>query len=70
MLDAPITGDRDPDRLVKLAKDSMRNHIPELIEALTGRFTEHHAFICRMHLDRNSSITVWVEQLTNRIEGG
>jgi len=24
---------------------------PELIEALTGRFGEHHAFLARLHLD-------------------
>ncbi|MDN5654188.1 MAG: IS110 family transposase [Kocuria sp.] len=68
MLDALITGERDPDRLAEPAKGAMRNRIPELVEALTGRFTEHHAFICRMHLDRIDSITEWVEQLTNRIE--
>ncbi len=68
MLDALITGDRDPDCLAGLAKGAMRNRIPELVEALTGRFTEHHAFICRMRLDRIDSITERVEQLTNRIE--
>lgn len=30
----------------------MRMKIPELFEALTGRFTEYHMFICRMHLER------------------
>jgi len=29
----------------------MRAKIPVLTEALTGRFTEHHAFLTRMHLD-------------------
>jgi transposase len=46
----------------------MRPRIPELVEALNGRFEEHHAFICRMHLERIDSITGWVDQLTEKIE--
>lgn len=68
MLDALINGERNPDVLAELAKGTMRRRIPELVEALTGRFTEHHAFICRMHLDRIDSVTVWVDQLTEKIE--
>lgn len=68
MLDALINGERDPGTLAGLARGTMRRRIPELTEALNGRFAEHHAFICRMHLERIDSLTDWVGQLTARIE--
>lgn len=68
MLQALINGERDPSRLAELAKGVMRRRIPELTEALTGRFREHHGFICRMHLDRIDSIDAWIGQLDERIE--
>lgn len=68
MLEALIQGERDPQVLASLAKGAMRRRIPELVEALTGRFEEHHAFLCKMHLERIDSITGWVEKLTERIE--
>jgi transposase len=68
MLEALIKGERDPQVLANLAKGAMRPRIPELVEALTGRFEEHHAFICTMHLERIDSITGWVEKLTEKIE--
>lgn len=68
MLNALIQGERNPDTLADLARGTMRRRIPELTEALTGRFTEHHAFICRMHLERIDAITGWTNQLTDRIE--
>ena len=45
MLEALISGDRDPAGLADLAKRRLRSKIPELTEALTGRFNEHHAFL-------------------------
>lgn len=68
MLTALINGERDPQVLANLAIGRMRPRIPELIEALTGRFEDHHAFICTMHLDRVDSITNWVDALTVRID--
>lgn len=43
MLQAPIDGQRDPTVLADLAKRRLRSKIPALTEALTGRFSEHHA---------------------------
>lgn len=68
MLDTLIAGERSPQVLAELAKGKMRVKIPELVEALTGRFKEHHAFICRMHLERIDQISGWVDQLTERID--
>ena len=51
-----------------LAKRRLRIKIPELTEALTGRFTDHHAFLTRLHLDLIDQHTHAVAELTARIE--
>lgn len=43
MLHALADGERDPVVLASLAKGVLRNKIPQLEDALVGRFTEHHA---------------------------
>lgn len=49
MLEALIGGQRDPAVLADLARRRMRAKIPALTQALTGRFTDHHAFMARRH---------------------
>ncbi len=68
MLDALIAGQRDPGELADLAKRRMRSKIPALTEALTGRFTEHHAFLARVHLDLIDQRSHAIAELTTRIE--
>ena len=68
MLEAMIAGDRDPAALADLARRRLRSKIPALTEALTGRFTDHHAFLARVHLDLIDHHTAAVHQLTARIE--
>lgn len=68
MLDALINGERDPVALAELAKRRLRSKIPQLIEALTGRFTEHHAFLARVHLDLIDHHSHAIGDLTARIE--
>ena len=68
MLEALIAGDRDPAALADLAKRRLRSKIPELTEALTGRFSEHHAFLARVHLDLIDRHTAAIDKLTARIE--
>ncbi len=68
MIEALIAGNRDPAGLADLAKRRLRSKIPELTEALNGRFTEHHAFLARVHLDVIDRHTEAIDQLTARIE--
>jgi transposase len=68
MLEALIAGDRDPARMADLARRRMRSKIPELTEALAGRFTSHHAFLARVHLDLIDQHTAAIGQITARIE--
>ncbi|MFE6849094.1 hypothetical protein ACFVFP_42405, partial [Streptomyces sp. NPDC057686] len=46
-----VAGERDPGRLADLAIGRARNKIPQLVEALDGEFTGHHAFMVRHYLD-------------------
>ena len=50
MLEALIAGERDPQVLAQMARGRMRTKITPLTQALVGRFGQHHAFLCRMHL--------------------
>ena len=68
MLEALVEGERDPAVLADMAKRRLRSKIPELTEALHGRFGDHHAFLVRLHLDLIDQHTVAIEQLTARIE--
>ncbi|MCX4530076.1 IS110 family transposase [Streptomyces sp. NBC_00841] len=68
MLQALIDGQRDPQVLADLAKRRMRSKIPELGQALTGRFREHHAFLTRLYLDQYDQLTSAIKQLTVRVE--
>ncbi|MED7829001.1 IS110 family RNA-guided transposase, partial [Streptomyces chiangmaiensis] len=68
MLEALIAAERDPQVLAELAKGKLRNKIPELTEALTGRFREHHAFLVRLYLDQYDRLTAMIDQVTGRIE--
>ncbi len=43
MLRALVAGERDPEVLADLAKQRLRKKIPQLRQALRGRFDEHHA---------------------------
>jgi transposase len=44
MMRAMVEGIADPEALAELAKARLRAKLPELRQALTGRFRDHHAF--------------------------
>src|SRR5215217_6141566 len=50
MLTALINGERDPVVLAELAKGRLRNKLPQLRQALRGRFGDHHALLLRLAL--------------------
>lgn len=68
MLEAMIAGQDEPAVLADLAKRRMRSKIPALTEALTGRFSEHHGFLARLHLDLIDQHSAAIDELTARIE--
>ncbi|MFG2794712.1 IS110 family transposase [Streptomyces sp. NPDC048419] len=68
MLEALIAGQRDPQVLAEMAKGSMRRKTDTLIEALTGNFGDHHAFLARTMLDRIDACTATETRLSTHID--
>jgi transposase len=68
MLEALVAGERDPLVLAEMALGSMRGKREILAEALTGRFTDHHAFMVRAMLDRVDACTAMEARLSERID--
>src|SRR5664279_3174415 len=68
MIEALIGGQRDPRILAEMARGRMRGKRAALIEALTGRFDDHHGELARMLLDAYDALTAQIEQLTTRVD--
>ncbi|MCX4762434.1 IS110 family transposase [Streptomyces sp. NBC_01275] len=67
MLEALIAGERDPHVLAEMARASMRAKRQILAQALTGQFTDHHAFLARTMLDRIDAVTATEARLSEEI---
>ncbi len=72
MIEALIDGERRGGVLADLAIGRMRSagKLADLSMALTGRFTGHHATLCRLHLDRIKLLGDAVGGLDDRIAAG
>ena len=68
MLDALVAGERDPEVLADLALGRLKEKRPMLVEALLGRFNEHHAFMTQSHLDQIDAYTTRIQVMTDRID--
>jgi transposase len=65
---ALIAGERDPVVLAGLARGTLRSKTARLIEALTGRFTDHHAFLLDRMLHRIDAISADIAAVQQRID--
>jgi transposase len=68
MIEALIDGERRGQVLADLAKGTMRAKIPDLSMALQGRFGDHHALMCRLHLDHIAHLDEMIAKLDAQIE--
>jgi transposase len=68
MLDALVAGERNPAVLADLAKASLRDKRDQLTLAMTGRFSEHHAFLVGLHLQVIDQQTAAIGELITKIE--
>ena len=68
MTEALIAGQRDPKALAALARGRLRVKHAALVQALTGRFDDHHAELARMLLDQIDALSRHIDQLTSKIE--
>jgi transposase len=68
MIEALIAGQRDPQKLADLARGRMKAKHAALVEALTGRFDDHHGELASILLAQIDGLTRQIDQLTARIE--
>jgi transposase len=68
MIEALTGGERRGPVLAQLAKGRMRVKIPDLSMALEGRFGEHHALMCRLHLDHTDHLEAMIKRLDAQVE--
>jgi transposase len=68
MIEALIDGERRGAVLADLALGKMRAKIPDLQLALEGRFGEHHALMCRLHLDHIDHLETMTTRLDTQVE--
>jgi transposase len=68
MLTALVAGERDPKVLAELAKGRLRAKLPQLRQALRGRFGEHHALLVGLALDHLEHLEQAIATLDGRID--
>jgi len=68
MIEALTDRERRPRVLADLARGKMRTKIPDLAMALEGRFGDHHALMCRLHLDHIDHLDAMIARLDAQIE--
>lgn len=68
MIEALIAGQRDPKVLAGMARGRMRIKHAALVEALNGRFDDHHGELARLLLDQIDALNAQIDRLTGRIE--
>ena len=68
MIEALIAGERDPKVLADLARGKLKAKRARLLEALNGRFDDHHADLARLLLDQIDACSDKIDRLTARIE--
>jgi len=68
MLHALVAGERDPEVLAELAKGRLRRKIPELRQALRGRFRDHHALLIGLCLEHTAHLEAATATLDGRVD--
>jgi len=68
MLDALLSGTRDPEILAELARGRLRAKLPELERALAGNFKPHHALIISHLLAHMDYLEQIIQALTEEVE--
>jgi transposase len=68
ILTALCDGERDPEVLADMAKRRLRSKIPQLRQAVPGRFNDHHAVLVRELMDHIDYLDAAVARLDARVE--
>jgi transposase len=68
MLNALVAGTRDPEALAELAKGNLRKKIPQLRDALEGRFGPHHGLLVGQMLAKLDFLDEVIANLSTAID--
>jgi transposase len=68
MLRALVAGERDPGVLAELAKGRLRAKLPQLRQALRGRFDDHHGLLVGLALGHLEHLEAAIATLDGRID--
>ena len=68
MLNALVAGTRDPEVLAELAKGNLRKKIPQLRDALEGRFGAHHGLLVGQILTKLDFLDEVIANLSSEID--
>ncbi len=67
MLRAIVAGEADPGVLANLARQRLRDKLPQLRQALAGRVTEHHRFLLGVLLEQVGDLERLIDRFNARI---
>jgi transposase len=68
MLGALVAGERDPQVLAELARGKLRKKLPQLRQALRGRFDQHHALLVGLALAHLEHLEAAIARLDARVD--
>jgi transposase len=68
VLDALVAGERDPDRLLALVHPRVKAEPARLRAALTGRLTDRHRFLLRLHLGQYDALQAALAEIDGEVE--
>jgi len=60
--------ERSREKIAEMARRKLKRKVPQLIEALNGRVTEHHRFLLRFHLDNIAFQLEQIQELDEEIQ--
>src|SRR5215216_3877002 len=68
MLAALVAGERDPQVLAELARGRLRTKLPQLRQALRGRFGAHHALLIRLGVAHLEQLEASIAELDTQVD--
>lgn len=68
MIEAIINGEDDPNHLADLAKRRLRQRIPDLQLALSGKVRDHHRFLLKEHLSEWKALSERIARVEEEID--
>jgi transposase len=68
MIEAMISGVRDPRKLAALAHQQIKASPKELYDALHGRLTDHHRFLLQLHIEQYDALSAAIDQIDRQVD--